>query len=458
MKNTIDFSNDKIPYLLKKMSVPAIISMLVNGLYYLADAAFVGWGVGKSALAGLSLIFPVQMFMIAWGSMIGMGTASVISRKLGEKDREGAYTASKSSLISAAVSGIIFTALTMLFMEQLLLFLGSTENTSGAASGYLETLQYGFIFIFLSMAGFNISRAQGLAGEAGKGMLIGTAVNLILDPVFIFIFNMGVQGAALATVIARILSTAYYFIVLNRRNIILRLSFFRGKAALNTVKNIFSLGAGNFFGQICFSVTAVIINNALRKYGTETDTAVYGILSRIHVFITMPLLGLAQGFQPVAGFNYGAGRYKRFLQTAGTASIAAILMGTAMLILPLTAPGFVISLFTNESGLVTAGREPLRISLLMLPFIGLQILGFSFFQAAGEPGKTLIISVSRHLIFLLPLLLIMPPLFGTAGLWISFPAADILSASLSILLMGKFRSRIIEKTDCLKLHAGKDSD
>ena len=443
MKTQLDFKNGRPGKLLATMSIPAIIAMVVNGLYYLADAAFVGRGVGSEGLAGLAIVFPMQMFMIAWGSMIGMGTASIISRSLGEKNSTSALETVAGSVMIATVSGVSMAVLTLLFRGSLLNAMGATAETLAPSGQYLSVIACGFPFIFLSMAGFNIARSTGDAKKAGTGMLIGTLINLLLDPVFIFVFHMGVRGAALATVIARILSTLYFIVILRGQGIPLRPRFNRG-----VIGPIFALGAGNFLSQVCISLVAVTVNRTLSLNGSDTDLAMYGVLSRIHVFITMPLIGLAQGFQPIAGFNYGAGNTERVRGILRITLAASAGIGIVLAALPLAAPGLVMRAFCNDPEVIAAGLGPLRISLLLLPVIGFQITGFSWFQALGKPGKTLILSLSRQLLFLVPLLLILPERFGIQGLWLAFPAADGLAALLSCLLMCS-SSRNLRRAHCL---------
>ena len=437
MKDNLDFGTGRLGSLLGRMAVPAVVSMVVNGLYYLVDAAFVGWGAGAPALAGLAVVFPIQMFMIAWGSMIGMGTASVISIHMGENRIEEAQKAVKASVISSLISGIVFTAAAFCFQQQMLESLGAGRANYEHAYNYAVWLQPGFVFVFLSMSGFNILRAQGLAKEAGAGMLLGTVVNLVLDPIFIFGFKMGTSGAALATVVARIVSTLYFILIIGKTGLPLQLCLKNSRLSRNTTGRIFGLGLGNFLGQVCFSIVAVIINNKLKKIGTDTDFAVYGILSRIHVFITMPLIGLAQGFQPIAGYNYGAGNTERVGKITRITAITAVLTGTLMFILPAAFPETVLGLFCRESTLIAAGIVPLRITLLMLPVIGLQILGFSFFQAVGNTKKTVIVSMSRQFFLLIPMLLVLPAVIGKSGIWIAFPIADMGAVLISIIMMAK---------------------
>lgn len=434
----LDLGREKIGKLLVKMAFPAIISMVVNGLYYLVDAVFISWGVGSRALAGLAIIFPIQM--------IGMGSASIISRKLGASDVETAERAAMNSISLSLLFGFILTTLTVLFQRPLMFSLGATDYNFQYAREYLFYIQMGFVFVFLSMIGFNITRAQGNAKAAGMGMLLGTVINLILDPLFIFTFKMGVGGAALATVIALLLSTLFFVVMLRKKESAIRISFRKIGFEIRLIKQLLSLGLGNFFGQFCLSILAIIINLSLRRYGNDIDLAVYGILSRIHVFIAMPLLGLAQGFQPIAGYNYGAKKTTRVRHVTMSALGASVGIGAVLFIFTAFFPITVMSLFSNDISLTEAGTAPLRITLLLLPVIGIQIIGFFFFQAIGKVLNTLILSLSRQFLILVPLLMIFPLFLGTNGLWYAYPVADGISVILSLLLMQSARRKISEGT------------
>jgi putative MATE family efflux protein len=433
----LDLGNDKPGGLLARMALPAIISMVVNGLYYLVDAAFVGWGVGSRALAGLAVIFPLQMLMIAIGSMIGMGGASIISRRLGAGENAAAGRAAMNAVSLSLLFGLVLTGLTIAIQRPLLFALGATDYNLQAAGDYLGFIQLGFVFVFLSMTGFNIARAEGNAKAAAFGMLLGTALNLILDPLFIFTFKMGVGGAALATVIARLLSTLYFTRLLKRNKNRVRIDL----RALNldpaVSRNLLFLGLGNFLGQFCLSLLAVVMNLSLRRYGSDIDLAVYGVLSRIHVFITMPLLGLAQGFQPIAGFAAGAGNVARVRKVTLRALTASLAIGAALFVLTAFFPTSVMGLFSSDSALILGGSGPLRITMILLPVIGFQVIGFSLFQALGDAAKTLLLCLSRQFLILVPLLLVLPRFWGVDGLWYAYPLADGLAALLSLLLMQK---------------------
>ncbi len=445
--HALQFGSDPLSRLLARMAMPAIIAMVVNGLYYLADTAFVGWGVGTEALAGLAVVFPVQMFMIAWGSMLGMGTAALIARKSGEGRQVAADSAAWHGVLLAVISGVVFLAITLMWLTTLLKSFGATAVSFGDAKKYLTALQYGFVFVFLSMVGFNILRAKGAAAQAGIGMLLGTLINVILDPLFIFVFEMGVAGAAWATVLARALSTLYFFQLLRKQNSC-RPHPFEGRLA----GTILALGVGNFLGQVSVSIVAVVMNTSLRKYGTVIDLAVYGVMSRILVFITMPLLGLAQGLQPIAAFNYGGGAFERVRTVSLYALGASTVIGFLMYILPLLAPGFTLHLFTNDQELIVSGTLPIRVSLCALPVLGTQIIGFTLFQALGRPVHTLLLSLSRQLIFLVPLLYILPNFMGVFGLWAAFPLADTASALLSL---GMIRMVFVKEMDLRSRPTGR---
>ncbi len=434
-KKKQDLENDPPGRLLASLAVPSIIAMMVNGLYYLVDAAFVGWSEGGMALAGLATIFPLQMFMIAWGTMLGMGAASLISHRMGEAKNQEARNAAGSGVFLALLSGVILTVLSLVFRPALLNLLGATEVTRIPARSYLIGLEPGFVFVFLSMVGFNLVRAEGLAKEAGMGMLLGSLVNLVLDPVFLFVLHTGVIGAAWATVLARVLSTLYIVFVLAKKKNVLGLRL--GRVTASDAARIFSLGIGMFLSQVGLSVLAVLMNRSLRRMGSAADIAAYGILSRIHVFVTMPLLGLAQGFQPIAGFNAGAGRWDRVNKLTWLTFLTAVIFGAAMLIPSMTIPGTLMHAFTADTDVIAAGTGPLRITLCLLPLIGMQVIGFTYFQALGNPAGTLILSLSRQVLFLIPFLMIFPVYWGMNGLWSAYPAADFTAALLSVIMVGR---------------------
>ena len=440
----LDLKHEPIGVLLRKMAVPAIIAMVVNGLYYLVDAAFVGWGVGSGALAGLAIVFPVQMFVIAWGSMLGMGVAAIIAQTLGRDDESGARSAAANAVLLALASGILISFGSAAGGRAFLYRIGATEGTIDAAFAYLSALQFGFPFVFLSMVGFNVARAQGNAEHAKRGMILGTIVNLALDPIAIFVLDMGVAGAAWATVVARVLSSVFFFVLFRPARVRVALRIAIGTIDPAVAIRIIVLGFGSFVGQISFSIVAVLVNRALRSIGSDIDLAVYGILSRVHVFSTMPFLGLAQGFQPIAGFGYGSGAWDRFRAVLRRTLIIGYVVGVLLGALVILFPREIFALFSNEVGLTNAGVAPLRISLAAFPLIWMQLLGVAYFQAIDRALQTLIVSLSRQIIFLVPLLIVIPRSMGLMGVWISFPLADTLAAALTGIMIARSMKRVME--------------
>jgi putative MATE family efflux protein len=427
--------SEPVSKLVLKMSVPMILAMVINGTYYLADAVFVGWGVGSEALGGLAVIFPLQILAIAIGMAIGTGTASIESIELGNQRKDKAAKIIKTSAIFSLILGILLPLILIIFKKKIIYSFGATENIYPHAEGYYTYIVYGFVFIFLSFLEINIIKAEGNAKLAALGMFLGSFLNVILDPIFIFLFHMGTAGAALATVIARIITTLYlshYY--LSGKSIVNLQKYpwtFEGKI----MKRIIALGTGVFFNQIGFFLLAIVMNISLRYYGTGLDISVYGVFSRIYV--TMPFLGLAQGIQPIIGYNFGAEKFQRILETLKKAIIFSLSMGLLLFVFMVLLPEGVLGLFTKEPLIIQKGIIPLRISMLMTPIIGIQILAYFFFLAINQPFKALFVSVSRQAIFTLLLVIILPLFIGKLGIWVAYPVADIISLGIACLLLNK---------------------
>jgi len=433
----LQLGNAPISKLLYKMSVPMILAIVINGMYYLADAIFVGWGVGSEGLGGLAVVFPLQMLAIALGMAIGTGTASVTSIELGHQKKEEAAKTITTSIIFSLILGILLPIILIIFKEQIIYYFGATDRIYPYAEGYYTYIVYGFVFIFLSFLEINIIKAEGNAKLAAIGMFLGTILNVILDPIFIFGLHMGTAGAALATVIARMITTIYLSRYYLRGKSVIQLQNYAWKFKVNKMKQVLALGTGVFFNQIGFFVLAIAMNLSLRYYGTSLDISIYGVFSRIYVFVTMPFLGLAQGIQPIIGYNFGAEKYHRIKQTIKKALIFALSMGLVLFVIMNFFPAWVLCLFTKDSIIIREGVEPLRMAMLMTPFIGFQILSYFFFLAINQPFKALFVSLSRQAIFTLPLVVILPLFMGKMGIWVAYPVADVISADIAYLLLSK---------------------
>lgn len=429
----MNLENEPITKLLLKMSLPMILAMIINGLYYLADAIFVGWGVGGQALGALAVVFPLQMLAIALGMAIGIGSASLVSVELGHKNKERAALTIYSAISLSLLLGILLPIVLLIFKEKVIYLFGATADIYLYTEGYYTYIVYGFVFIFLSLLETNVIKAEGNAKLAALGMFLGSILNIILDPIFIFGFNMGTNGAALATVIARMTTTMYLANYYFSGTSLVPLKSFKWQWESRIIKSIAGLGSGVFLNQISFSLLAMGMNLSLRHYGGSVDIAVYGVISRIYVFMTMPFLGLAQGIQPIIGYNFGAQQYFRVKKTVWRAIQFSSLMGSFLFLTLMFFPSQILGLFTHEVEFIAQGIEPLRIVMLFTPIIGIQILSYLFFLSIKQPIEGLLISLSRQMLFTIPLVITIPLFFGKIGIWIAYPMADLLTVGLSYI-------------------------
>ncbi len=425
--------NDRIGRLLLKISGPAMIAMMVNALYNVVDAIFVGRGVGTLGIAGVSIVFPIQIFILAIALMIGIGSASIISRSLGAKKYQRAYETVGTAVLSVTVLGIIAAVFGSVFLNRLLIIFGSTEAILPYAQEYARIVLMGSIFFSFTVATNNIVRAEGRAVIAMTSMIIGAVLNIILDPIFIFGLDMGIRGAALATVIAHIVTSFYLLLYFQFGNSSLKIRWQYLRIRLKILGEIAAVGSASFVRQLSFSALAAILNNILKGFGGDVPIAVFGIINRINSFVMMPMLGIAQGVQPIVGFNYGARRFDRLLKTLrlGLKSTSMVgLFGFAILLL---IPGVLFGLFTQDAELRRLGVEAMRIFALGVPVIGFLIIGGSLFQAIGKAKHALFLSLARQ-ILIVTMVLILPRFYGLNGVWISFPLANVLFTGVTLLL------------------------
>jgi putative MATE family efflux protein len=423
--------------LLVRLSVPATVAMLVMALYNVVDTIFVGRGVGTEAIGGLTIAFPFQIIVMAFAGMIGFGTASVVSRNLGSGNRERAYTAAGNAFAVSIGFGLLVTVLGYSLLDPILRLFGATPVLLEYARDYLSVILAGSVFITFAMATNNIVRAEGRATVAMITMVLGAVANMILDPIFIFGLKMGIRGAALATVISQFLSFVFLlFFYLSGRSS-LKIRPIHLKPAGSVLKEIFTLGVPAFIRQGGMSLVLILVNNLLGRYGGDIYISVFGVIFRILHFVLMPLMGLVQGFQPITGYNYGAGkidRVKHGVRLSLLISSALAVLG--FLILSLL-PGPIFRIFSTDLNLLQAGTPVLRVVVLIVPFIGIQMIGASYFQAVGKARPAFFLGLSRQFIFLLPMMIVLPLVLGLWGVFAAFPAADFLSTLVTGLWLWK---------------------
>jgi putative MATE family efflux protein len=413
--------------LLARLSVPAMIGMIVNALYNLIDTIFVGQGVGPLAIAGLGIAFPIQMLIGGFAQMYGVGAASIVSRRLGEQDEQAAADAAGTSLTITVVTALIITTLGLMFIDPLLMIFGSTQDILPYAGDYLSIILFGSVFLSLSMSSNNIIRAEGQSKIAMMIMIIGTGSNILLDPIFIFALDMGIRGAATATVISQVASATFAILFFARKRS--RLPFTRKSFRLRPriISEITVLGLPTFVRQTGTSIMTMSVNNMLRIFGGDIAIAAYGMISKLRIFFLMPIFGIVQGFQPIAGYNYGAKKTDRVKQVLFLGIGVATAMGTVFMAIIEIFPRLLLSMFTSEAALLDLATPALRIAMMAVPFIGIQTVGATLFQSIGKSVPALFLGLSRQFIFLIPLILILPRIFGLGGVWIAFPIADTLA-------------------------------
>jgi len=429
--------SQSIGKLLLRLSVPATVAMLVMALYNVVDTIFVGRGVGTDAIGGLTIVFPFQIIVMAFANMIGIGTASVVSRNLGSGNRDRACTAGGNAFAVSIGFGLLVTILGYTLLNPLLRLFGATPVLLGYAREYLSVILAGTVFITFAMSTNHVVRAEGRATVAMLTMVLGAVANIILDPIFIFGLKMGIRGAALATVISQFLSFCFLllFYLSGRSSLKIRLTHL--KPAGSVLKEIFALGVPAFIRQGGMSLVLILVNNLLGRYGGDIYISVFGVIFRILHFVLMPLSGLVQGFQPITGYNYGAGKIDRVKYGVRlTLLISSALAVVGFLILSLL-PGPIFRIFSTDLNLIQAGMPVLRVVVLIVPLIGIQMIGSAYFQAVGKARPAFFLGLSRQFIFLLPMMIVLPLLFGLWGVFAAFPAADFLSTLVTGLWLWK---------------------
>lgn len=436
----LNLETKKISSLVWEYSIPAIIGTLVNSLYNIVDRIFIGQGVGAYAISGLAITFPVTILASALGMLVGVGAASRISISLGEKKKHTAEQILGNSLMLILLFNAVIMTLFYIYLDPILIAFGATESTLPYAREYLQIVLVGNVFISLCYSFNNMMRASGYPKKAMITMLIGAVLNIILDPIFIFVFNLGIAGVAWATVISMFVGMLFVMHHFVQENSLIRLRKENIRLNKTIVLAIVSIGLSPFFMQVAASGVAVLLNTSLLKYGGDLAVGAYGILNSMLLIIVMTVVGLNQGTQPIIGYNYGARNFIRVKETFYYAVKIATIVTCAGFIIGMFFPRQFAGAFTNDRALLEIAENGIRLSLIVFPLVGFQIVAGNFFQSIGQVKKAIIQSLSRQIIFLVPGLLIFPTLFGLNGVWIAMPVSDFLASLLSLyLLIGQIK-------------------
>jgi len=435
-------ADENIGALLWRLSIPAMVGMGVMASYNLVDAIFIGRGVGTLGIAGLAICSPVQLINLAIGQMIGMGAASIISRALGAGDAARAHRAFGNALLMVIVFAVVLTSGALTFLDQLLKVFGATKEILPYARDYLAVILWGTAFRFYAMSHNNIIRSEGRAKIAMTVMIIGAGVNILLDPVFIFGLGMGMRGAALATVLAQACTTTFIVYYFRSGRSSLSMSPRDVLPSWPIIRETLAVGASSFARMVAGSAVVVVLNRSLGHYGGNVAIATYGVLNRIIHFAFMPTMGFAQALQPVAGFNYGARRYDMARLALRVSGIRSTVFASGAFVLLMVFARPMIQLFTRDSELIELSVSSLRIIALAFPVIGIQMMGATMFLALGRAGPALFLSLSRQIIFLIPLVLLFPLAMGLNGVFTAFPVADVLATVVTVVMLVRELKRL----------------
>lgn len=424
---------EKISKLLVKFSVPAIVGMLVNALYNVVDRIFIGNSpdLGANGIAGITIGFPIMIMLLAIGILFGIGGATLFSMKLGEKKPEEAENALGNTFTLLIVAGIIFTILGQIFLKPLLTTFGASKAVLPYATEYMRIIFFGSTLQIIGMGLNNFIRADGNPKTAMLTMFLGAGTNIVLDPIFIYVFKMGMAGAALATILSQLVSTIWviqYFLGHRSKN---KLKKKYMKLKLHLVTKITSLGLPGFAMQLANSILNAILNKSLLMYGGDIAITAMGVINSIQTILFMPIIGLNQGVQPIISFNFGAKKYDRVKNAAKLGIITATIIVIVGFIVTRIFPTQMISFFNKDAELLKFGKYALLTWFLCLPVIGFQVIAANFFQAIGRPKSAMFLTLTRQVILLIPALIIFPKLWGLDGLLYAAPFADFLSALLT---------------------------
>ena len=432
MERARQMGEQGIAGLLWRFSLPAVVGMLVHALYNVVDRIFIGRAVGSVGIAGISVAFPMMIILMAFGMLVGLGATTLISIRLGQQKREEAETVMGNALVLFIIVSAVLTILGLAFITPILLMFGASADILPYSREYLRIILLGTIFQCIGFGMNNFIRGEGNPNKAMSTMLIGAFLNILLDPIFIFWFDMGIRGAAIATVISQACSSAlvlWYF--LGGRSL-LRIRARAFKLKKRIVLDIMAIGSAPFAMQLAASVVISLFNHQLRIYGGTTALSAMGIIFSILMLILMPVVGISQGAQPIIGYNYGAGNFGRVIRTLRLAALVATGVTLAGFIVAMLFPTLIISAFSgNDSELITMGSHALRLFFVMLPVIGFQIVGANYFQAVGKARQAIFLNLSRQVLLLIPALLILPGFLGLNGVWLAGPVSDLGAALLT---------------------------
>ncbi|WP_311156825.1 MATE family efflux transporter [Prevotella nigrescens] len=440
-KATLELGTKPVGKLLAQYALPAIIAMTAASLYNIIDRVFIGQVVGPMAISGLAITFPFMNLAAAFGAAVGVGASTTISVKLGQKDYESAENILGNTITLNLIVGLAFGGICLLFLDPILRFFGASDATLPYARDFMQVILAGNVFSHMYFGMNAVLRAASKPRMAMFATIFTVGMNILLDVVFILWWHWGIKGAAFATIISQVLALCWQMKLFTNKSELLHLKRGIYKLKSNLVRNIISIGISPFLMNACACVIVIFINNQLVRFGGDMAVGAYGIANSIAMIFVMFVIGLNQGMQPIAGYNYGAQQYDRMMRVVKLSIITAVCIMLTGWSLAMFAPYHCARMFTTDPELIKGSIKAIHIIMMMFPLIGSQMVITNFFQCIGKVKISIFLSLSRQLLFLLPLLAILPNFYGIDGVWASMPTSDFIAVVVAVTIMLVFLRR-----------------
>ena len=440
-KATLELGTKPVGKLLAQYALPAIIAMTAASLYNIIDRVFIGQVVGPMAISGLAITFPFMNLAAAFGAAVGVGASTTISVKLGQKDYESAENILGNTITLNLIVGLAFGGICLLFLDPILRFFGASDATLPYARDFMRVILAGNVFSHMYFGMNAVLRAASKPRMAMFATIFTVGMNILLDVVFILWWHWGIKGAAFATIIAQVLALCWQMKLFTNKSELLHLKRGIYKLKSNLVRNIILIGISPFLMNACACVIVIFINNQLVRFGGDMAVGAYGIANSIAMIFVMFVIGLNQGMQPIAGYNYGAQQYDRMMRVVKLSIITAVCIMLTGWSLAMFAPYHCARMFTTDPELIKGSIKAIHIIMMMFPLIGSQMVITNFFQCIGKVKISIFLSLSRQLLFLLPLLAILPNFYGINGVWASMPTSDFIAVVVAVTIMLVFLRR-----------------
>ena len=434
---TLELGTKPVGRLLRKYALPAIVAMVAASLYNMVDSIFIGQGVGALAIAGLAITFPFMNLSAAFGAAIGVGSCTFISMKLGQRDYGIANKILGNCMMLNIVVGLCFGGICLLFLDPILSFFGASDNTLPYARDYMQIILCGNVFTHLYFGLNAVLRSASKPRHAMYATIFTVVVNTILDPIFIYGLDLGIRGAAFATVLSQFLALSWQWKLFSNKNELLHFDYSLFRLDKPIVKNIIGIGISPFAMNACSCLVVIFVNTCLMKHGGDLAVGAYGIANRIGFVFVIVAMGVNQGMQPIAGYNYGAQNYDRLRKVVKLAISCATVVCTVGFLVAMFAAHPCARLFTKDESLIDLASTAIRMMMMMFPIVGFQIVVTSFFQSIGKAKVSMFLSLSRQLLFLVPALAIFSEIWGLWGIWSAMPFSDALATLVAAVMMKK---------------------